>query len=284
MDLLKGYTIIGGRDPQTKQLLVAVWLGDKYVRGKMGQAGTVPAQVSRCIPEQGSAHFMIEINQQGTIKVSNLKEANVTYINGEAISSKVVKLTDQMELGGARFPVNLVKVLNAAKQIVCQKTGVAFQPIRVPKAAPITPPNPGSKPKEPEVLYDISHLRMVWDRHYETSIAIQKRQKRLGLFGSVSLIFSMFSGALSYIFKGNEALEIILPAMTVCGLIVCVASFIMRARDNSIEEREEDKDWFMDNYVCPNKECRKYFGEMPYRLLRNQFKACPQCKSKYTES
>ncbi len=261
MDNLKGKTIFIGRDPNQSRLLITV-SGKGAV---IGNANSVPNTVSRCA--NGTAHAKIDIDQNGKMKITNLKPANATFVGGVEISSKHIELNSKVELGKDCFAIYVNRVIKAAEILV----GVGTPP----------PPSPSLK------KYDITPLKYVWKEYHDNSIEMRKRQKKLGILSRVPMFFTIGSGALTALvrlFNLPSGIVAFGCVMFFCGIIMLIYSFIKSKNDNTIEEMDELTEKFQERYVCPNPDCHKFLGNMSYKLLKNQYNMhCPYCKCEWVE-
>lgn len=251
-------TILIGKEPGQGRLYVAV--GDKVVA--VGQPNSVPGSVSRCNPQQGVAHARIDIDSEGGLTVTNLKPANVTYVDGMEVMSKRISESSQLALGKDRYVVDLKTVLAVVSKLSGGKD-VA------------------------EKTFGITHLRRVWDDYHAKTLERQKHQQKLGLMSSAGMLFTFGGGALMAL-GGKMGLDGIMrdlmPYLTATGGIVFILSFVLRSKDKSIEMADKNLEEFQEEYVCPNPECGKFLGNLSYRLLKKQYDMhCPYCKCKYIE-
>ena len=91
IDILKGKTILVGKEPGNGRLFVSVKINGQPKTAAIGEMNSVPNSVSRCKPTENTAHCKIEVDNSENITVANLKPQNVTYVNGAEIVSKKVK-------------------------------------------------------------------------------------------------------------------------------------------------------------------------------------------------
>lgn len=259
MQRLKGKTILIGKDPAQRCLCIAVEINGQKRFGAIGNPGSVPGSVSRIRPAEGIAHAAITVDPQGNLTLTNLKPQNLTYVNDSEIISKRITETSRVALGFEKYPLDIERVLSVAKKLA------------------------GPEPEPEKPTCDISPLRDVWNRFHESGLDLKRRQKRLGLLASASLIFSLGSGALSVLSHDSDGpMNKIAPTLTVIGFIVCALSFYLRSKDNSIEEGEAALDEFQENYVCPN--CGKFLGNYKYSIMKKQYDMrCPHCKCQFVE-
>ena len=83
MDKLKGKTIYIGKEQEHGRLIVAVQGYNETAQ--LGSPGSVPKSVSRCMPSEGVAHAKISVDPNGDMTLVNMKQQNVTYVNGAEI-------------------------------------------------------------------------------------------------------------------------------------------------------------------------------------------------------
>lgn len=242
MNSLKGKTIFIGKEPEQGRLSVAVC-------GKVatiGLPGCVPGSVSRCIPQQNVAHAKIEVDKNGGMTLTNLKPANVTYVNGVEIMSKHITASSQVSLGKDRYVIDLTAILAAAE-----------------KLAPME--------------YDISPLEAVWNTYRAELKKLRDKQNRINLIRAASGILTSCA-ILASIQIGRSGY--ILTAIGVLGNIYC---FFGMKNDNAADKQERLTEDFQEHYVCPK--CNKFLGNYPYKLMKKQYgMQCPYCKCKFVEA
>lgn len=267
MEKLKGKTILVGKEPGQGRLLVAV----EGKAAAIGTAGCVPNCVSRCKPAENIAHAKIVVDQNGNLTLSNLKDQNVTYVNGAEIQSKRIDQSHTVELGKDKFSVSVPLILDTVKKII--ESSVA-----VPGHGPVPRPNP-----EPN-KFNMSHLEQVWNDMQTRRKEILAKQRQINLIRSGCGIFTMcampcifFLGPYGYI-------------LTAIGIIGNIYSFVGLKNDDSSEAMEQLNEEFQLGYVCPNHDCNKFFGAISYKLLKNQLRShkdqkmyCPRCGCELVE-
>jgi hypothetical protein len=269
MGNLKGKTILIGKEPEQGRLMVAVQVNGQYKAAYIGQPGCVPGCVSRCLPQTGMAHAKLEIGEDDSIMLTNLKAANVTYVNGAEIVSKHISPDAKVELGKDCFAVDLKVVLGAASKVV--------EAVKTPGGVQ-TPGQPAAGSGQPQT-FNISHLELVWNNYHEGIKMLREKQKRVNLIRTGCSIFTMcampcifFFGPVGYV-------------LTSIGIIGNIYSFVGLKNDNSAEAQEKLLETFQDRYVCPNPNCNKFLGGgYSYRLMKKQYgMKCPYCKCNYVE-
>ena len=112
MERLKGKTILIGKEPGQGRLAIVV----DGKAGVLGTVGCVPNCVSRC--KDGLAHCKITVAQDGSMTITNLKEQNVTFVNGAAVVSKKIAVNSRVQLGKDRYYIDVKTVLQAAAKLV----------------------------------------------------------------------------------------------------------------------------------------------------------------------
>lgn len=259
MEILKGKTILIGKEPGQGRLLVAIQGSEKSAA--IGAPGSVPACVSRCKPAEGVAHAKITVDQNGNMVLTNMKSQNVTFVNGSEIASKRVSVANSVELGKDRFSINLPVVLETAKKIATVSS------------EPHLHPDPEQVKK-----FNISHLERVWNDLQAKRKEIQAKQKKINLVRSGCGLFTLCAmpciimfGRVGYILTG-------------IGIVGNLYSFVGLKNDNTTDVIDQLNEEFQDRYVCPNPDCNKFLGNISYKLLKKQYSMhCPYCKSEYVE-
>lgn len=209
----------------------------------LGLENSVPKSVSR-------QHCRLSVAPDGKMTLTNVKPANVTFVEGVQIISKTVTADDSVGLGGECYPVDLRQVLAVVSEEIVRS-------------------------------YDISHLKDVWEKYQQDKIDLQVRQSKSAAVQSVSGLLSMASIACGFIPGIPPFVRGILYGLAI---ILAVFFFIYRMRHagenvlklNGLEAQ------FRKDYVCPNPDCRRFLGNMPYEELIKQTKSCYLCKSIYT--
>lgn len=270
MDKLKGKNILIGKEPVNGRLMIAVEGCAKTAT--IGQYGAVPNCVSRCRPEQGVAHASLSVDNQGNMILRNMKPKNITFVNGSEIASKRVVFSNKIELGKDRYPVVLNLVIDMAKKIVMANNPYFHQ------QPSNNNPQQIKQPQTPPKRYNISHLYSIWQSLQDNKKQIQKKRDNINLIRSGCGIFTMCAMPCIYFFGP------IGYALTGIGILGNIYSFIGVKGSNYYEVMEEINDDFQNQYVCPNPECKKFFGFINYNLLKNQLRNhkdqkmyCPRC-------
>lgn len=257
MKNLYNKTILIGREPEKGRLLIAVNTGSGTKTGAIGAPGSVSMGVSRCIPAQGKAHCKIDIDNNGNIRIANIKEENITYVNGTEVFAKTVKENCTIALGRDKYTVEMKAILDCAKKILIGET------------------------------FSIDHLEKVWNDYHRKSVHLQLSQKKQNIIKGLYLPCTLISTLIGIFAKELGLDKSISDALSYS--MYGIAAFFLfyglykSITDKSITMKEKLNDWLMDNYVCPNPECGHFMGNQPFKVLK-QNKNCPHCKCKYTVS
>lgn len=264
-EILSGATLFVGRDSATGKLAVAVSLDGERKSALVGEDGSVPSSVSRCVAGGNAAHLSIRVDGDGALRATNLNPENVTFVDGMEIITKRVMPSDILLLGKDKFPVSVSALLSIA-----EKMAVA-----------------SGLRKPPSKEFDITLLEAVWNNYHDRNLEIQKRARMQNVAGRVPVFFTMVSGVISSVAFtcgwGGTAKGLCI-VLTVVGLAVMLYTFFKQKNDTSIEDRERLLEEFQDKYVCPNPGCGKFLGNYPYKLMKRQYSmTCPYCKCKFVE-
>lgn len=251
--------ILIGREPVNSRLLVSV--GGKATA--LGTNGSVPNSVSRHI--NGSAHCVITYNSDNDISIKNVKEQNITYVDGNEIQSKKITLSSKVELGNTHFIVNVQQIVNAAKQLA----GVAP-----------APPKPGSNAKPADVkTFSLRPLEQIWDTYEKDILDLQVEQAKKATQSRLQGILSMSATLCAFLPVPDVLRFVILAAALTCA-VVCFWQGAKTSDIFAVKKNKRDKQ-FQQDYVCPNPACKCFKGNVPYISLRNM-PNCSVCKCNYT--
>ena len=271
IDILKNKTILVGKEPVNGRLFVSVKINGQPKTAAIGEMNSVPNSVSRCKPAENIAHCKIEVDNSGNLTVTNLKPQNVTYVNGAEIVSKKVKLNAMLELGKDRYSVSINSILETASKIVIIAGGG--------NGSGNGGNNTDSKGGNSK-YYSIKHLERVWNE-YDTErtneqLAEAKRnniQKLGGICSSCGILFMFVEGMGDFRF-----------VLTGLSVLIAIVFFIrgMNTSNSLLLKLKELDTEFRKKYICPNKDCKHFIGNIPYDVLRTN-KKCPYCGCNYTE-
>ena len=277
MDRLKGQTILIGKEPGQGRLLISV-------TGKtaaIGSPNSVPNSVSRCKVAEGVAHAKITVDNNGNMILTNMKPQNVTYVNGSEIATKHISPSNSIELGIDRFSINLPLVIETAKKLGNITSNVSGGTNGQNGFAG----NNNSAPAKKK--FNIKHLEVVYNDYHSKVLERQKNQKKLGILASCSMFFTIGGGAVAAVankLEMGETAQEFMWILPVVGFVVFLISMYMRIKDTSIEDADATNLEYTKRFVCPNPDCGKFLGNMPYELMKTQYSMqCPYCKSEFVE-
>lgn len=262
--ILTNRKVLIGKEPVNGRLMIGIPVKGKLQTVAVGASNSVPGSVSRYNGEQGTAHLSLEINKDGSLSVTNLKEQNVTYVDGVEILAKQITPDTTVALGKDRYPINIKDILKVVEKI-----------LRV------------AEPEEP-ATYNIKHLESVWNKFHQQNIELQKRARKQSVHARIPMFFTMGAGVISSIAFAcgwGDSVKVLCVFLTLIGLVIMFYSFLKSKNDTSIEDRERYMEEFQEKYICPNPDCGKFLGNYSYKLMKRQYSmACPHCKCKFTEN
>lgn len=257
--MLKGKTILIGKEPGNGRLLLAVKDEEVNLTTTIGDIGSVPNSVSRCKPTEDVAHCKLSIEMDGTMVLTNLRPQNVTYVNGQEIMTKRVMVDSAVALGKDRYAVNLKILLEKAQKLVEQHV----------------------KKNPQKLVVSIKHLEPIWEQYDAMVLNLQIEERKQT---NQRMILSILSPL--------GVISLFLPIWLVLRLTISVISlglaifFYLRGRSVKnfyIVKKHEIDNRFAGEYVCPNRDCGHYLGIKPYKILL-QDKKCRFCGCKYSEN
>lgn len=247
MEKLKEKSILIGRDPNASKLLISVNVNGQIKSASIGD--NVPNSVSRCVPNQDSAHCKIAINQNGDMILTNLKEQNITKVNGDEILSKRITNASRISLGREDYTFSVETVLEAARKLI---------------------PNPPAVPKS------IKHLEKVYQDYEKAIENIALKKEKQAKKASLPMIITMTGTSITAIIGFIPKLRIGAFITLPCTLVALFLHFKKYThKDTSREETKKLQHELINNYVCPH--CQHYLGAQPYMVIK-QNKKCPYCK------
>lgn len=219
----------------------------------IGQAGTVPNSVSR-------KHCRITVVGE-RITISNIKDQNVTYVDGNQIFCKDITATSRVQLGSEQYTIPLQQILQLAigKPVGNSAAAVGAQQSQVP-------------------TYSLLPMKAVWDEYAKKKLEIQEEAAKKANQSRLQGIVSMFGVAL-----GLLPIPIIFRAICVIGALCLAIYFFMSGKNSdSVQKQLFDlEEEYSHKYKCPNPKCGKPFGNAPYHSIEFN-KQCFACGCKYT--
>ena len=210
----------------------------------IGAVGSVPLSVSR-------QHCKLTVNG-GDMVIENLKVQNVTFVDGNQIFSKSISAESRVQLGEERFSVPL-------RQILQMVTGT-----------------PDGKPVP---TFSLRPLEGVWHEYDKRRMEIQNNAARSANKQRLQGILSMSGMCIGFIPGIDPSVRIVI---IIAALVVAVYFFVKGSTNTTVQQQLHDLDEeFARKYKCPNPECGKPFGSVPYRSIEYN-KQCLACGCKYT--
>ena len=250
-DILKGTSILIGRDSGSSKLLIVVIREGQAPKGAYIGEGKVPLCVSRCKPKEGTAHCKIDIDVNGKMTIGNLKDHNSTFVDGTEIITKRITPNSKVALGYERYNLDISAVLSTAEKVL--------------------------KTVEKNIPLDISHLKPVWEEYEEALNNIKKEQKKRKKICTVSRILSPLAIVLSIFLTGYGLGYLAKWAYVLTVVSVSITIYVeFLWKDYSDENSRRAYDKLVDNYICPHPNCRHFMGKIEYRILR-QNRRCSYC-------
>lgn len=187
-----------------------------------------------------------------TYLLVDINSTNGTYVNGRRVRRKVVSPLDTVILAKGKYAFELkigeVFKKNANQKLQGQK----------PPAQKVEKIISRQKPVPLELHREFAKLEQVWQAYEEAKGLLKRKErfKRVGVFLTFGLIP----------FVGSAL------AIGISGII------------SADEKKKALDDEFKLNWVCPNPQCKRYFGiQNSWNYIKQKYKACPQCKAKYVK-
>lgn len=239
--------IIIGRDPATSRLH-CIAAGREYT---IGQPGTVPASVSQ-------RHCRLTISGD-RITISNIRERDVTYVDGNQILVKSISADSRVQLGIDRYAIPLQQIIQLAGERI-----------------------DGRQPQQEQQTFSLRPLQSVWEDYSTRMIQIdldmarkQKAEKKKrgiqALCSSVGLLFVFIEG-LGYV------------RFVLVFISVCIAAYLLLVTDDddisSVKKKNLNEEFSL-KYKCPNPACGKPFGYRSYKEIEYT-RQCNACGCRYS--
>lgn len=269
MEKLKGKTILVGKEPGNGRLLVGIAGMSKTIA--LGSVNSVPSCVSRLM--NGIGHCKIDVGYDGKMTITNMKEPNVTFVNGAMILSKRIDQYSRVELGKEHFAIDVHLVLKAAEKIV---------------SVVITGDGEKRQPLQPlKKTYSIGHLKPVWNSYDQSIVALQieqqqksNQQRLTGILSQLGMLCVIIPSVLPQV-PIPDFLRVLLVVGAI-GMSVYLYIKGKKPEDSFIVKKKRLDEDFEHDYVCPNPDCHHFLDNRKYSLLL-QDGQCRYCKCKYVE-
>ena len=256
---LHGKTILIGREQEHSRLCVSIAAGGKQLVFPLGAPQSVPNSVSRCQPAEGKAHCSLEIDNEGRIRITNMKAQNVTFVDGSEVLKKYIDENSRVTLGRDQYILELKPIIDAAANMVG----------KVEKPAPKT--------------YSIAHLEDVMKEYNARNEEIDKEQDVTNLLMRVPFLVSAVSGVFTGVAKTSgmdQNLGNISLVLTIISAAVMMYGVYRNMTSSAKKSKKENMDEFKKKYVCPNPDCGRKLTNFDYEELL-KMKKCPFCGSKF---
>ena len=211
----------------------------------LGVAGSVPTSVSR-------KHCKLIINGKRMV-IENMKDLNVTFVDGNQVFRKVITANSDVQLGKEKYNLPLKEIISLV----------------VPKkqSKPTKPAKP-AMPKKEVPIFSLTPFEAVWNKYDSLKMGLQQENENRAKEQRRKMGIRMTVSCIPYI--GNIANAIMGASM--------ISS--SNNESNAVLLRKLDEE--LDNtYKCPNPVCGRPFGPIPYRRLKFTRK-CPNCGCEYT--
>ena len=246
---LKGIEVLIGREPNKGCLQLSLKYNDVQKSALLGGEQSVPKSVSRCLPNESTAHCKLFFDPNGKIYIRNIKPENVTFVNGYEVMSMCVDLKSEIALGKDKYVLPLERVL----EIVLKQVGEirVMQPL------------------------SIAHLEEVWNTYESQCDRIAKKVQQRNKLRMVPQ-FAMYISLLLGLVLPENLPFLKYTSYAVTGISAAAIIYLFISKDPSTVERKKAKDKLIGNYVCPNPSCKHFLGEVPYKVL-SQNKKCQYC-------
>lgn len=219
----------------------------------VGQAGSVPTSVSR-------KHCKLTLAGE-KITIENLREQNITYVDGNQVFSKSIAATSKVQLGNEKYLIPLQQILQLAMG-----------------TSPSKPQQPVTS-EQPVLTKSLRSLEDVWKDYERRKLEIQESAAKAANMSRLQGILSMSGMCIGFIPGIDQTLRIVI---IVAALLVAVFFFIKGQTGDSVQKQLHDlDDELATKYKCPNPKCGKPFGPIPYRQIEYS-KQCLACGCKYT--
>lgn len=213
-------------------------------------------------------HCSLSPQGDGSYVLTNLSRG-VTKVNGVDVVRKTVFADTVIELG-PRFRASVAQLLNLP-----QTPGAsAGYPGGGGVSAGYGQMGGAPQPQAPTV--NVRHLERIWDDYNYQTIENAKKNKNANLIRTGSMVFTMSSGIVSFLFPEVIVMGLIFSGIGVIGVLY---GFIAMKNGEGPEESQERRERFMSYYCCPK--CHGSLPVMSYKLLRQNYRSCPRCKARF---
>lgn len=206
-------------------------------------------------------HCKIDIANDGSMRISNIKAENITRVNGNGVASRAITWNDNITLGSGGYQLDMTKVRKLIQNINGGSGGKTLD-------------NLATEAKS------IKHLEYVWKQYDEDKHTLLKKNRSINLLKSSASIFTVpviaLSGFMSS--KGIDGASF-LWIISAIGAVITVYGWYQSYKFDISVETEELNERLKQNYCCPH--CSLPLTAMgEYAMLSgkvNITKKCPHC-------
>ncbi len=279
MATLANKRIYIGRNSNDNRLHIIVTNSDdsELKNVQFGNPNSVSNTVSRTQKSDNGiiSHCRIEIDKDGNMRIKNMKDRNITYVDGDQIMERYLEETSLLELGKDRYKIAVNTVLKIARKAL----GIAE-----PGGNNVNNgyANQDNHNHQSHIRIPARHLERVWNDYHDGLIELKKKNKRTQTNRMMLMMFgSGFGSLIVGLLTSYQALEPGLVAVFTAlpSLVIGMIIFWIMAKDDSIEEEDRINNTFNRDYVCPH--CGKPLGRIAYELLPSQMPQCTKCKAEF---
>ena len=234
-----------GRNSTTNQLLVKI----NGREMNLGDENTVPTTVSEM-------HCQLHVGPNEKMKLVNLKPGlNYTWVNGNVIEEMTVEENSRIGLGPDEWSLDLKMVLDELRSM-------------------------GYLEKRP---VSIAHLEEVYKRNHDKMFEVQVKQSRFQALRSITGILSPIAILIGFYLGAKDSYITLLIYVLLVGSGIFF--FLQQWKDSKrlLLLKEDIKNEFEKNYVCPNPECHRFLGSQSFDEVK-KMKRCPHCLTPFKES
>ncbi len=208
-------------------------------------------------PTVSRSHARVTLLDDNQVLVEDLNSLNGTYVNGYRIRKSTISLNDEVKVSEVKL--NLSKIFN------------------------ISEPPPEDKKDKLDYIKEFAALEKVWNDYQRNRIEITKKHNlktsliRGGFTLAPLVIFNLIKYTVEMTPEAMAAFSQQYLVFAILGSTLAVVATGNMSPQEKITQLDED---FKVRYVCPNKECSRQLGNVPWKTFQSPGK-CPACKAVY---
>ena len=211
-------------------------------------------------------HCELEPQGDGSFILTNLSRG-VTKVDGVDIIKKRVYPDTVIELG-PRFRASVAQLLNLPQHGGYGPSGGGYNQGSGYRHQPPV--------QEQQPTVNVRHLERIWDDYNMQNLDNARKTKNANLVRTGSMVFSLSSGIVAFLLPELMVMGLVFSGIGVLGVIY---GFLVLKNGEDPQETQYRRERFMSYYCCPK--CHGSLPVMSYRLLRQNYRACPRCKAKF---